>query len=343
MLSETGRHSLMILRAPFLDPIDTSTLTEKIRAITRELMSSDFQIYVAGVPTLNSDMTELSIGNMQRLFGIALLLMVLLLGFIFRHPLGVIGPIGVVMLATINTFGLMAALDMPITMLSTILPSFIVCVGLGDSVHLLSVFRDARHRGLSSLEASARAVGTTGKPVFFTSVTTMIGLLSFRFASIEGIQEMGTAGGFGVAAACLHSLVFLPIMLSFVRRGAMGKGAKQRDDLLDRFLARCNSASCKIDDVGTGDEPVTGRRRRRRTLVLGSVLIVAFALSMLQLRVYHNPMSWLDPQHPLSVAFNVMDEHMGGNANIDLLVDGPDGRGVRDLALCKAWNALRLI
>ncbi|MEE2787138.1 MAG: efflux RND transporter permease subunit [Myxococcota bacterium] len=340
MVSATGRHALMVLRAPFLDQSDTTKLTAQIRAIAQDIGEADFLIHVAGVPTLNSDLTELSIDNMERLFSIALLLMICLLGLIFRHPLGIIGPIGVVLLATVNTFGLMAVLDMPVTMLSTILPSFIVCVGVGDSVHLLSVFRDARHRGMSSVDASILAVGTTGKPVFFTSMTTMIGLLSFRFASIEGIQEMGTAGGFGVAAACLHSLVFLPIILSFVRRGQMGKKPSEQRDLLDNFLARCNAASCELHDPGTGQESRLGRRRRRFTLVFGSVLILAFALSMLQLRVYHNPMSWLDAQHPLSVAFEVMDHHLGGNASIDLLVDGPSGSGLRDLGLMKGLERL---
>ncbi|MEE2644365.1 MAG: efflux RND transporter permease subunit, partial [Myxococcota bacterium] len=261
--------------------------------------------------------------------------------WLFRHPLVVVSPLLVVMLAALNTFGFMAGVGIPITMLSMILPAFIICVGLGDSVHLISVFRSMLGRGLSRREALVFAIGSTGKPIVYTSLTTMIGLLSFRFASIEGIQQMGTAGAIGVCAACLHSLLLLPILLSFLGEDAqLGGHSNQAPDRLSHFLRWCNLCSTSEGDDGRGALPLESRRRRRLTLFLGALLFGALLASMSLLEVYHNPLSWLSEEQPLRRSFALMDEEMGGSADIHLLIEGGEQKGLRDLSLFQGLEAL---
>ena len=342
MVNKTGTISLIILRAQFMSDQDGSLVTAEIRRIVKAAQTEGFTPHIAGIPTLNTDLTHLSMTNMQRLFGASFLLMFLILLWLFRHPLGVVGPLVVVMVSSLNTFGLMAFFGIPITMLSMILPAFIICVGLGDSVHLISIFRDTQSRGIATREALIIAIGTTGKPIIYTSLTTMIGLLSFRFASIEGIQQMGTAGAMGVMAACLHSLILLPISLSFLKKGTLGVQEKEGSDRLDHFLNVCNYTSGVKGESELDEPSPEAHRRRRRTLGWGVALMVTFLIAMTQLYVYHNPMSWIDSSHDLKVAFDLMDKELGGSADIHLLVDGPEGRGLKDLELLKALEKLEL-
>ena len=44
-------------------------------------------------------------------------------------------------------------------------------------------------------------VANTGAPIFFTTLTTALGLLSFRFASLEAVRDLGTYGALGVVSA----------------------------------------------------------------------------------------------------------------------------------------------
>ena len=344
MVDAEGTVSLILLRSQFMSDEDSIIVTEHIRELLADVSSADFVAHLAGIPTLNSDLTGLSMSNMQRLFAASILLMIMILYWLFRHPLGVVGPMAVVLVSSINTFGFMAAFGLPITMLSMILPSFIICVGLGDSVHLISIYRDFRVKVDDHHEALVLALGSTGKPILYTSLTTMIGLLSFRFASLGGIQDMGIAGAFGVSMACLHSLVILPICLSFAREAHFNTRAMSQDqdqmtgrqlDRLDRFLTWCNHRSGVDQDEGRGTASPEALRRRRHTLLWGGVLLVGLIVSLTQLRVYHNPMSWLDDDHELNIAFNVMDQKMGGSADIHLLIDGPPEHGIRDLELLR--------
>ena len=347
MVSAQGDLSIILLRSQFMDDADSIIVTAEIRKVTNKVNSDDFKVHIAGMPTLNSDLTEASTSNMQRLFSAALVLMIFILFYLFRHPLAVIAPIIVVMISALNTFGFMALMGIPMTILSMILPAFIVCVGLGDSVHLISIFRDTLPLKDTHNKALIHAVGSTAKPIIYTSLTTMIGLLSFRFASLEGIQQMGTSGAIGVLGACMHSLIFLPACLSFVktsnlnaRTDNIASAKSKTKDRLDLFLAWCNRCSGVDHDTGEGEASVLAKKRKTRTLLFGLGLVIALLIATSFLKLYHNPMSWFKSNHPLSVSFDVMDHKMGGSADIHLLIDGSDERGIKDVDLLKSLEKL---
>ena len=69
------------------------------------------------------------------------------------------------------------AVGAPVTMLSNILPAFIICVGVAGTVHVISVYRDMIGHEVERREAVIRAVASTGKPIVFTTLTTASGLL----------------------------------------------------------------------------------------------------------------------------------------------------------------------
>ena len=361
MVSAQGDLSVILLRSQVMSDEDSIIVTKEIRRLAKEIESEGFNINLAGIPTLNADLTEASTSNMQRLFMAAQVLMVLILFYLFRHPLAVFGPIMVVMISSINTFGFMALVGIPITMLSMILPAFIVCVGLGDSVHLISIFRDSlvhmNPEERSHKKALIQAIGSTAKPIVYTSLTTMIGLFSFRFASLEGIQQMGTSGAIGVLAACLHSLIFLPACLSFLKTSTLNARLPKttpspsdssseslktpaKIDRLDRFLRGCNRFSGIDHDSGYGDASPLAQHRKKRALLIGLGLIICLLIATSFLRIYHNPMSWFKPSDPLSVSFDLMDKKMGGSSDIHLLVDGSPERGIKDIDLLKGLEKL---
>ena len=69
---------------------------------------------------------------------------------IFRSPLGALAPMLGVALSALWSFATAFAMGMPMTMISNVLPAFFICVGVADSVHLLSVYRDERASGVDN-------------------------------------------------------------------------------------------------------------------------------------------------------------------------------------------------
>lgn len=338
VVSSDGTISAIVIRTEFMSTADLERVADALQTVLARHGAPGFALSLSGLPELTASLNRTMQREIRNLLILAVAAQILMLFFLFRHPAGVFGPLVVVGLAAAWTFGFMAFAGQPVTMLSNVLPAFIIAVGIGDSVHIQSVYRDARRRGVPNHEAIVSAVAATGKPVLFTTLTTMFGLLSLNSASMTAINEMGTAGAVGVVFALVNTFAILPVMLSYNRTGILGAPPQGHHGLLDRFLDLCGSISGRPISAPAGT-PVNPRRRRM-------VLIVAFLLTAIagygvsQLRVWHNPLSWLPDDDPTKIAFQTTDERLGGAATVQLLIHTKGDLGMKDLELLRGLEAL---
>ncbi|MDJ0762482.1 MAG: MMPL family transporter [Myxococcota bacterium] len=321
-----GRHSVVIVRTDFLDERDLDRVFREVVAITDKHHHDGFHISVAGLPAFNASLNEMMLQDFYRLTLIALAVMTLVLALIFRHPLGIIGPVLVVWQSAGWTLGAMAISGVPMTMLTNVLPAFLACVGVGGSVHIQSVYRDGRGRGIPNQQAIIYAISTTGVPVFYTTLTTAVGLISFRFATLGAIIDMGTFGALGIAVTLIHSLVFLPVMLSFNNKSLLGvKPGETRRDLLNRFLNFCNYLSRPSAGQGANQH-----LRRRMTLWVSAGFTLIVAAGATTLVVHHDALSWIPEDRDIRQAMDEMDRHVGGTANVALLISAKEDQNLKD-------------
>lgn len=328
VVDKRGAYSAITLRTQKLTDVDAIRVYDAIMTICEKHVRDDFAIQVGGLPALNGELNRLMMMDLQSIFLWSLVVMFCVLLYLFRHPLGVLPPLFVVVAAGVMTIGTVAALGLQLTMLSNILPAFLFCVGIGHSVHLISVYRDSLAEGLPPHDAIAHALATTGVPILYTSLTTMVGLLSFHFASLEAIQEMGYAGAFAVLLAFLLSITFLPAALSFNRKGKFGRVPITKRDNLDRFLDFCLWTSADKISAAQAKQSVWSSRRRLNLLTMCG-LIIAGVTASFQLNVWHNPMDWIPESVPIKRAFDAIDTHLGGTATVQILVESDQPNGVK--------------
>lgn len=330
LVGENAGHTVLMVRTDFMNEEDSTLVDNALAALAETHEAPGFAVSMTGTPHLNSALNSLVISDMKRLVVAAAIVMILLLILLFRHPVGVFGPFMVVGMASIWTLGAMALYGAPITLVSNVLPAFLAAVGIGDSVHIQSVFRESRNHGMSTTDAVIASVGSTGLPVVFTTITTMAGLLSFQFAGTVAIQEMGLFGAFGVSIAMLHSLVFLPAVLSFLQKGNLGGGhteSGRQTDRIDALLAWCGGLS-------------RSAAGRQRTLGLGVLLVLGAVGGMSLLRVYHNPLVWLGSDAETTQGIETMDAEVGGVTSVNLLITTDAENGVKDRELLAGLDAL---
>ena len=146
--------------------------------------------------------------------------MKILLFVLFRRFSGVLLPLLVVILSLISTLSLFAIFGRPFTVITQIIPSFIISVGVCGSVHLLAVFYRRFLTGESKEDSMAYAMGHSGLAIVMTSMTTAGGLLSFSGAKIAPIADLGIFAASGVMLALLYTLLLLPALIAIfpVRR-----------------------------------------------------------------------------------------------------------------------------
>jgi len=333
VLGPRAQHSLLVVRTVQMTEEESDVVFKALNKLIKKHEGPGFKLAIAGPPALTAWLKSSMQRDMKVLFGSAIFVMLFVLGAIFRHPLGVVGPILVIVMSVIWTVGMMATTGMPMTLITNIMPAFLMAVGLGDAIHLVSVYRDLRREGAPNNEAIERALASVGVPLLFTTLTTAMGLLSFNFATVTTLSQMGNAAAFGVFVALLHSVVFLPIVLSFNKLSLMGAKEVEGGDRLDRVLWRLTGmATRRAGGMTTG--------RSIRTAGLAAVLIAIGAYGMSTLAVSHNPLAWLPTNNPLRVVFDDVDREVGGTATVQLLIDTKTERGLKDLGFLKGLEAL---
>ena len=323
-----GRHALILIQTQFMSPADSERVYWHIRELLEPHDADGFRTYLSGGPALAASLNQLMLDDLGLLGMLAMVALMIVMFVMFRHPIGALAPGAVCICAGLWAFGLSAVLGVPMTMLSQILPAFIICVGVADSVHLQSVYRQARRNGYANRDAIVYAVAHVGRPILFTSVTTAVGLGSFRFASLTAVGDMGTIGAAGVFIAFFQTIVLLPICLSFNKKSLLGAGDPGARDFIDSFLEWCVNLSAGTD-------------RRRWTTLTGAMLLTLLAFyGIMQLRVWHNPVSWVPHEQHVRQSLDTHDAHAGGTAAVLLMIESKGERGVKDLGLVQGLEAL---
>jgi predicted RND superfamily exporter protein len=205
-----------------------------------------------------------------------------------------------------------------------------------------SVFHDARGRGMHNHDAVVYTLATSAVPCIFTTLTTAVGLLSFRVAQLQGLQHMGIFGCFGVVMAGLGALVLLPIVLSFSpdsfsKRWDVNTGTESS---LARFVDRLVLFCAGLSRPQRTADGRLSFRRRNFVLAFHAALLGLAVVSMGSLKFYHNPADWVPASADVTRAFRALNDNVGGASNVVLLVDSGKVGGLKDPELLARMSRL---
>jgi predicted RND superfamily exporter protein len=303
-------------RVPILEGDELILVMEAVQEIVARHGRPDLPIHVTGNPEMSYASMLSARSDATRFAGVSLLVIAGLLLVVFRRVSGVLIPLLVVTLPLAATLGIMGYARLPITLSTQQLPTFLLVVGVADSVHLLTVFYRLLDAGSSRRDALAGALGHSGLAVVMTSVTTAGGLGSLAFADLAPVAGLGVAAPTGVLLALLYSLVLLPALVALLPiRPRRARAPGQPSGAVDRGLAA-------LGDLST--------RRPGLVVAAWTVTVIAAAASAAQLRLSHEPLKWFPADHPSRVAAEVANREMRGLMPLELLFDTGRENGLHD-------------
>ena len=290
--------------------------TAAIESIVRRYTSPDFPTNVAGSPVMTGVLKDEMMSNIPRFTLMALGLIGILLLLLFRTPVGVFLPLLTVIMSLISAIGLMAVSGTPFTVVTQILPSLLLAVGVGYSVHLLTIYYHHLQRNGDKEKAIVFALGHSGLAILMTSLTTAGGLISFLPAPLAPVSALGLFGAIGVLLAVFYTLFFVPAVLAVLP--VSKKRVSPEDDgsgLADRILG------------GLGTFAVN----RPWTVVFGSILLGLVAVGgTTQLRFSHDVISWFPEDNSIRQGTEVIDKNLKGATSIEIIIDTGKINGVKD-------------
>ena len=300
---------------------------ETMEKILAKHRGDDFKLYLAGIPVV----TNSTMRAMMRDMGLFTRLAVIIVGgclfFMFRRISGVVYPLVTVGLALISTLGLMGHLGVALKTPTMILPSFILAVGVGASVHILALFYQALQRTGDASQALIESLGHSGLAVVMTSLTTAVGLASFATAEVAPIADLGVFATTGVMLALVFTLLLLPALLAATTIKPRKNGSNTgHPAVFDKILDW-------VTDFTTA--------RAKAITVVSLALIILGLAGAFKLHFSHDVLHWLPKDMPAYLATLKIDEAMKGTVSFEVVVDTKKENGLYDPTVLKALDRLK--
>ncbi|MDH3214471.1 MAG: MMPL family transporter [Myxococcales bacterium] len=313
---------------PFLTGEEVFAVVGAVSEVVARHDAPDFRLYMTGGAATEAMLMTAMQRDMTLFVSLAVLIIVLFLFVLFRRLSGVLLPLAVVALALLCTIATMAMTGVPVTLPIQVLPSFLLAVGVGASVHVLTLFYRELRRGAGREEAIAHSLGHSGLAIAMTSLTTAGGLASFSTAELAPVMHFGIFGPIGVLFAFAFTVVLLPALLAVVplRDASPRAGRPQQEDAWDRWILRCGA---------------TAARRPGAVLVAAGLCLAVAIAGATRLRFSWDPLSWLPDSEPIRVATEILDREMGGSSSFEVLIETGVENGLHDPGLLARLDALR--
>jgi len=219
-----------------------------------------------------------------------------------------------VLLSLLSTISIMAITGTAIKVPTQILPSFLLAVGVGTSVHILAIFFHHFQQHRDKRQGNVYAMGHSGLAIVMTNITTATGLMSFSTADVAPIADLGIFAGIGVLLAFFYTVTLLPALLAIV--------PLKKNPLL-ASLSNGNGMDRFLDAVAR-----FATTRPLAILIVSGVVIIGSAIAATGIKFSHYPLMWFHPSNPIRVATTTIDRELRGSMNLEIVIDTHEENGL---------------
>ena len=307
---------------PFLTDQENAKLIHVILDIVEQYKKEGLEIYVAGSPSVMDALKSQMQADMQKFTRVTFLIIIVFLFIMFRRVSAVIYPLIVIILSLLTTVGTMAWAGVAFKLPTQIVPSLLLAVSVGATVHILSIFLDRFNTKGDRKEALSYTLGHSGLAIAMTSVTTAIGVGSFAGSEVAPISDLGIFASLGVMVSLVLTLTLLPALLSLTKLKVKSQTITGRLDTVMRKLAVI---------------PV----KHYKGIIVGSAILVTVALiASSKIELSHNPLYWFKADNYNRISTEVIDKHMNGTVTIEAVVDTGVENGWNDPQRLEKLNQL---
>ncbi len=324
LVSGDGKTALIIAQMDDAEEMDLrrdAILAQVQETIERDLADSGIESHLAGMGVVYDALNRISTRDSTLFMTLCYVLVIGVLILLFRRVGPVVLALGIVLVTMLTVMGLYGAAGLDINMITMVLPTIVVIVGVADSIHVLFHVAEERRRGLDPRRIR-RAVAFIFMPCLFTTLTTAVGFASLVTARTEIIRQLGLFAACGVLVAFLVTIAASAAALTSERFAP--RPAPSGESALARFLA----AVCRVSVAHRG-------------LVIGAagVLVLLAAYGVSQVRVDTFSIGFLKQSHPVRVDSDRIEERFGNYVPMEFTVEATGPDGVRDPELLRRVDA----
>lgn len=200
--------------------------------------SSDtgIELHYSGMPFVRTVMQEMTAKELKLFIGLSIGITALILFLFFRSWTAVVFPLIVIGVVVTWVLGTLGILGYNINVLTGLIPSIIIVIGIPNSIYLLNKYHQEFAKHGNKMRALSLMIRKIGLVTFITNFTTAIGFLVLVTTNIKLLTEFGLVAGINILATFVVSMVLIPGIFSYLPAPKPAQLKHLEFKFLGRFL-----------------------------------------------------------------------------------------------------------
>ena len=218
-----NKRSGTIRSAVYLDKKIVNTPTRKdfilnklVPAIETFEEETKIDLRISGMPYIRTLNAQTIIGEISIFIGASLLITSLLFFFFFRSFRATLISIIIVIIGVMWSFGFLGLLNYEITVLTALVPSLIIVIGIPNCIFLTNKYHQEYKVHRNKVKALQRVTTKVGMATLMTNLTTAIGFATFVASNNELLLEFGVVTSINIMALFFLCIIVIPIFHSYI-------------------------------------------------------------------------------------------------------------------------------
>jgi uncharacterized protein len=268
---------------------------------------------LSGLPIIRPAFSFLINKDLGTLFPLSLLVILTLLYAAFRSVGAVVAAVVTILVAVMWSLGFMALVDVPLQVMTQLVPTICMIISVSDTVHIVNDARGNFAKGRSWRASIAHAIEESAWPCLLTEITIAAGFVSLALNDMTMIQQFGLVTAGGMLLTWLANVTVLPLVLTVVKPSAPPAGA------IEGEIPQEGTAKLVARFIDWVDHVVT-HHPRRITVCFLAILALAGVGALRVGKEYHS-YDDLKPHSPLWNDIRRLEDRTGGSVPLAIHIE----------------------
>jgi len=296
------------------DPDFDHRVTTQIDAAIEPLRERLTQVFQLGDPFVRTAISGRINDDQRIILPASLAVLLLTLGLTLRRLTASIIPMLTAGLSIAWTLGLMAWLDIPINVMTAIVPALLIIIGSTEDIHMLAEYQAGINSGLARRDAIGTMTDRMGFAVLLTFITTYLGFVSIWMNKLDLLKQFGLVASTGLLLNFLITILLVPVCLRYFGSSIRQEAGSAGPDVLQRLAER-------------GYRLISGHKKAVATVLAAAVAVSIYGATFL--RVDNDPMGLLGKDSEVVIRATALHENLSGVKTLSIVLTGTDGAFLR--------------
>ena len=213
LVNNAGGTDAILLQFPTYtdDPRATAVIQEEIEALWNgddEAITATAESILA--VAITDQITDGQTESISTTVGVALGILAIFFWVTLRRPTLSIIAVGPIVLVLIWVLGTMALLDIPYSLITSIITALSIGIGVDYTIHVIHRYREEFSHVRNPEKAAIRTLATTGSALLGSALTTAFGFGVLAFSPLDGSRQFGITAAITIGYSLLVSVLVVP-------------------------------------------------------------------------------------------------------------------------------------